>query len=194
MSGVQTIAYELAEQADEPLDRLFVPAGGGGLTLAIARGFEGLLTKGKLARGPRIECVQPEGNDTIAGPLRAGATEARAVQCTSQISGLQVPTVIDGNEVIRACRASGGAGHVVSDEEVWAAQARLAREEGIFCEPAGAVALAGALRAAAAGEIPRDTHVACIVTGSGFKDSPSVERMLAGKTCPTRELADLKRR
>ena len=42
MSGVQTISYELAEQAGEigvALDHVFCPAGGGGLTLAVARGF-----------------------------------------------------------------------------------------------------------------------------------------------------------
>lgn len=42
MAGVQTIGYELAEVfRDEAFD-VFVPAGGGGLTLAIARGLERL--------------------------------------------------------------------------------------------------------------------------------------------------------
>ena len=38
MTGVQTIAYELAEQQPE-LDHVFAPAGGGGLCVALARGF-----------------------------------------------------------------------------------------------------------------------------------------------------------
>ena len=45
MAGVQTISYELAEQsaaAKLAIRHVFVPGGGGGLTLAIARGFVGL--------------------------------------------------------------------------------------------------------------------------------------------------------
>ncbi|MCX5663031.1 MAG: pyridoxal-phosphate dependent enzyme [Planctomycetota bacterium] len=205
MAGVQTISYELAEQAAQSpvsgggaiggapraIDHVFSPAGGGGLTLAVARGFANAPDG---ARSPRIECVQPRGNDTIAGALRAGEHKARSVACTSKISGLQVPTVIDGDEVIAACRASGGTGHTVEDADVWAAQARLAREEGIFSEPAGATALAGALQAAARGEIRRDARIVCLVTGTGFKDAPSVDRMLEGKTCPTMEMGEFEKR
>ena len=53
----------------------------------------------------------------------------------------------------------------------------MAREEGIFCEPAGAVALAGALNAIRNGELAPEMSVVCIVSGSGFKDAASVERM-----------------
>lgn len=183
MAGVQTISYEIAQQAAAPVEHVFVPAGGGGLTLAIARGFADLVTTGDLPRSPAIHCVQPEGNDTIATPLRQH-NAARAVTCTSRISGLQVPTVIDGDMVIAACIPTGGTGHAVTDEAVWQMQQRLARTAGVFCEPAGAVALAGAVQALQAGEISADQRVVCIVTGVGFKDAPSIERMLAGIDCP----------
>jgi len=113
--------------------------------------------------------------------LRAGRNEARAVTSQTAISGLQVGSVIDGNEVIAACRRSGGQGHVVDDERVWAWQARLAREEGIFCEPAGAVALAGVEAAMRRGEVAPDAPVVCLVTGTGFKDERALARM-AGDT------------
>ncbi len=172
MQGVESIAFELARQAPQ-MARVFCPAGGGGLALAVARGLV------KAGQGAAVHCVQPEGNDTIAGPLRDGMTQARAVDCRTQISGLQVPTVLDGDAVIAACRASGGTGCVVSDAEVWECQRRLAHEEGVFCEPAGAVAVAGALKAAREGELPADEPVVCLVTGSGFKDGASIERMNA---------------
>jgi threonine synthase len=195
MSGVQTISYELAEQIpDQPINHVFCPAGGGGLTVAVARGFEILGKNGRLAKAPAIECVQPAGNDTIATPLREGADRGRAVQCTSAISGLQVPSLIDGNEVIAACRRSGGTGHVVSDTEVWDCQKRMALEEGIFCEPAAAVALAGALKAVGEKRVGPDATIVCLVTSSGFKDAVSIERMLKDSVCPTIELADLERR
>lgn len=172
MEGVESVATELASQLPE-MAQVFCPAGGGGLTLAVARGLQ------KAGHPAAVQVVQPEGNDTMAGPLREGLLSARAVQCRTAISGLQVPSVLDGDAVIAACRASGGTGHLVSDEEVWTCQRRLAREEGIFSEPAGAVALAGALKAWKQREIDPKAAVVCLVTGSGFKDVTSVERLNA---------------
>jgi threonine synthase len=68
---------------------------------------------------------------------------------------------------------------------VWDVQRRLAREEGIFCEPAAAVSVAAALAAIASGEMARTSQLCCIVTGSGFKDSSALDRMLAAQPCPT---------
>lgn len=193
MSGVKTLAYELAEQAAGPIDHVFCPAGGGGMVLAVSRGFADLVRAGRLPVSPRVECVQPEGNDTIATPLRRGDAAARPVRCTTQISGLQVPTVLDGTMALQAARANGGTGHPVSDEAVWEAQGRLAREEGIFCEPAAAAPLAGALQAARQGLIAPGARVVCCVTGSGFKDPPSVKRMLADRTAPLVDLAEFRK-
>ena len=80
---------------------------------------------------------------------------------------------------------------MITDAEAWEAQALLAREEGVFCEPAGAVALAGALRARALDELDAAATVICLVTGSGFKDSPSLARMVEGLDCPMLELDEL---
>lgn len=184
MNGVETIAFELDEDSEAPLDHVFVPAGGGGLCLAVARGFEKCESS-----SPAVGCVQPEGNDTMAGPLREGRDHGRKVDpCTTGISGLQVPNVLDAGLTIEACRKSGGTGHLVGDAAIYEAQKRLAREEGIFSEPAGAVALAGALSASAAGEIESEATVVCLVTGSGFKDDASIERMNADVECGWEEL------
>jgi threonine synthase len=174
MAGVESIGFELAGLADH----VFCPAGGGGLTLGVARGFA------KACANGAVHCVQPAGNDTIATPLRTGAEGATEVDSTSQISGLQVASVIDGDEVIRECRPTGGIGHAVSDDSIWSWQKRLFREEGVFCEPAGAVALAGAMQAVGNGEIDRAARIVCLVTGSGFKDSASVERINSDVECP----------
>jgi threonine synthase len=170
MAGVQTISYEIADALRHEPFSIFSPAGAGGLTLAVARGVEGSGARG------RVHCVQPAGNDTIASPLRRG-TPAQAVTSTTAISGLQVGSVLDGNEVIATCRRLGGQGYVVADEAAWSWQARLARDEGVFCEPAGAVALAGVEQAVARGELAADEHAVCLVTGSGFKDERSLLRM-----------------
>src|SRR5690606_23363345 len=111
------------------------------MVAAIGYAFDDLREHAPQYPLPRIEVVQPEGNDTIVTPLRRGESAAREITCTSRISGLQVPNDIDGTAALRAAAATGGSGQLVRDEEVWETQAELARREGIFCEPAGAVAL-----------------------------------------------------
>jgi threonine synthase len=194
MSGVQTVSYELAEQIDGPIDHVFCCAGGGGLAMGVALGFQRLRREGKIARLPRVEVVQPEGNATIAGPLREGKDRATPVNCTTKVSGLQVASLTDGQECLEECRATGGTGHLVADEFVWEVQARMAREEGIFCEPAAAVPLAGAIAALKGGIIQPDAVVVAMVTGSGFKDLQSIDRMKADRTAPILSVAELETR
>ena len=191
MSGVQTISYELAEQIQPPIAHVFCPAGGGGLILALARGFEQMRELNASNQNPRVHCVQPEGNNTIAGPLSNGALHGQAVECRTQISGLQVPSLIDADPAIEICRRSRGMGHLVSDAEVWSAQGRLAREEGIFCEPAGAVALAGVINAIEREMCEPSDHIVCIVTGAGFKDPSAIPRLIADAGCPLYRLSEL---
>jgi threonine synthase len=190
MTGVLTLSHELAEQAPQPWDHVFCMAGGGGLAWAVAQGFLQRHEAGMLARCPRIEVVQPEGNNTIAGPLRSGSSRGQTVQCTTEISGLQVPNLVDAEGAIAACRRTGGTGHLVSDALVWDVQRRLAREEGIFAEPAGAAAVAGLIQAAQRGEVAREACVACFVTGSAFKDPHALEVMTRDADCPLLDFSE----
>jgi threonine synthase len=64
---------------------------------------------------------------------------------------------------------SGGTIDVVSDEEILEAYRLLAREEGIFAEPASAACVAGLLKMACREEV-RGKTVVCIITGHGLKD------------------------
>ena len=57
-----------------------------------------------------------------------------------------------------------------SDDEILAAQKLLAEKEGIFCEPASATSVAGALRDIQTGKIPEGSTVVCTLTGHGLKD------------------------
>ena len=65
---------------------------------------------------------------------------------------------------------SGGWFDECSDAEILAAQKLLAEKEGIFCEPASATSLAGALKDIEAGKIPEGSSVVCTLTGHGLKD------------------------
>jgi threonine synthase len=54
----------------------------------------------------------------------------------------------------------------VRDEELLAAQRRLARDEGVFCEPASAISVAGLLKYG----VPQGSTIVCVLTGNGLKD------------------------
>ncbi len=175
MAGVKTLGYEIADAlAGDPFV-VFSPTGGGGLTLAVARAVAESGGTG------RVNCVQPAGNDTIATALWTGSNRAVAVESTTTISGLQVGSVLDGHDVIAACRQQGGTGYTVADDVVLDWQARLAREEGIFCEPACAVSMAGVAAALEAGELDPSENIVCLITGVGFKDEQSLAKMAGTK-------------
>jgi threonine synthase len=67
-------------------------------------------------------------------------------------------------------KESGGWFDECSDEEILATQKMLAEKEGIFCEPASATSLAGALCDVKSGKIPENSCVVCTLTGHGLKD------------------------
>jgi len=57
-----------------------------------------------------------------------------------------------------------------SDEEILLTQKMLADKEGIFCEPASAISVAGAIRDIKSGRIMNGSKVVCTLTGHGLKD------------------------
>ncbi len=65
---------------------------------------------------------------------------------------------------------SGGWFDECSDDTILAAQKLLAEKEGIFCEPASATSLAGALNDIVSGKIPEGSSIVCTLTGHGLKD------------------------
>ncbi len=178
MEGVKTIAHEICEQMESGTDHVFIPVCAGGLFVTCGKGFEECFEAGLMSRLPCLHAVQPEGSATVAGPLSRGETRARAVTCTSEISGLQTCDVYDGQGAVEKVLLSGGTGQMVSDEEIYSWQRRMIREEGIYTEPAGAAATAGLARALQKGRIRADEKIVCLVTGSGFKDRKSIRQGL----------------
>jgi threonine synthase len=169
MRGVEAIATELS-----PIhpDHVFVPVGGGGLYSAVVQGF-----LGQMQKLPRVHAVQPEGCLTLVGAYLNHSSEIKSVQSTTRISGLSVPTDLDASRGLSLLRQCGGTGIAVSDDEVFFAQQTLAHKEGIYSEPAGATAFAGWLRALKEGTVAEGERSVCLVTGHGFKDPDSIERL-----------------
>ena len=69
-----------------------------------------------------------------------------------------------------ASRQSEGWFDEFDDAQILATQALLSAGEGIFCEPASAISVAGALRDIGTGRIPAGSTVVCTLTGHGLKD------------------------
>jgi threonine synthase len=182
MAGVETIADELAAHAPQ---HVFVPVGGGGLYVAMVRGFA------RLGLAVKVHAVQPAGCATVVEAWRHGRTQAAPLASTTRISGLSVPSDIDATLALEHLYGNGGLGLAVTDEAIWSAQQRLLREEGIFAEPAGAAALAEWLQATAAGRIPAGERSVCLVTGYGAKDTASLEAAAARVASPLVAAADL---
>ena len=77
-------------------------------------------------------------------------------------------------------------GHVVevSDAEIYAAQAILARESGLLVEPAGATAYAGVLADAIGGALGPSERVIVVGTGAGYKDEHALVRLAGRQDVP----------
>ena len=95
------------------------------------------------------------------GPVAAPETLASAIRIGN-------PQSFDF--ALAAARESGGWFDAHPDEAILEAQALLAEREGIFCEPASAVCVAGLMRDLESGRIPEGSTVVCTLTGHGLKD------------------------
>lgn len=169
MVGAAGISLELADELSTAT-AVYVPVGGGGLLSSIWDGYR--QTSGT---APRIVAVQPVGSATLERARQGDLTPVSRV--TTSVSGLQVARLLDPNRAVGAVEESGGHVVQVSDEDVFVAQAHLMKHEGIVVEPAGAVALAGALADAASGRLSSIDNVVVLATGAGWKDPGSLERV-----------------
>ena len=149
IEGQKTAALEIIEQLGGPPSVLALPYGGGGNTVAYAKGF--------LEAGAPPHLVPVQAVD----------------RATTNASAIRIPTPVHRAAVDDALVRCGGAIVSVTDDEIAAAWRSLAREEGIFCEPASAAALAGVdLWGFAEG-----TRVVLVLTGHGLKDPDALDRL-----------------
>jgi threonine synthase len=81
-----------------------------------------------------------------------------------------------------------------TDEDILAAQKLLAQKEGVFCEPASATSLAGALHDIKKGKIPEGSRIVCTLTGHGLKDPDTAIKQSTGPVLKVKAaLAEVKR-
>ena len=135
---------------------------------------------------PALVGVQAEGSAAVARAHEAGVDVPGPVVPKTVADSLSVALPRDGLKALRAVRSSGGRFVTVPDEAILDAVSLLARTSGIFSEPAGATALAGALSLAREGALSKEERVVLLVTGAGWKDLDSSQEA-AGKIPPSIE-------
>ncbi|MDQ3387601.1 MAG: threonine synthase, partial [Actinomycetota bacterium] len=162
IQGQKTASFEVCESLGRPPDALALPVGNAGNITAYWKGFSEWREAGKSENAPRMLGFQAEG----ASPLVAGHDFENPETIASAIR-IGAPASKAG--AIGAVGESGGAIESVTDEEILEAQGLLAREEGVFCEPASAAGVAGLLKLAREGRAPEGTVVS-VLTGHGLKD------------------------
>jgi threonine synthase len=169
ISGQKTAAFEIVDDLGDAPDNLFIPVGNAGNITAYWAGFGEYAERGKASRLPRMMGFQAEGAAPIVlgYPIEDPQTVASAIRIGNPASW---------KRAVAARDESGGAIDSVSDDEILDAYRRLAREEGIFCEPASAASVAGLIKTAKTKGGVAGSVCVCIITGNGLKDPDTAER------------------
>ncbi|WP_376789900.1 threonine synthase [Thermoflexus sp.] len=169
--GKKTAAYEIWEQLQGQVpDRVFVPVGDGNILSGLWKGFRDLTALGWIERPPALMGVQAEGSAVLARAWAEGREEIRPEPPRTIADSIAVGQPRDARFALQAVRETGGAFLTVTDEEILTAMRTLAREVGVFAEPAAAAAFAGLEKAVREGGIGETETVVVMITGNGLKD------------------------
>ena len=197
LQGQKTAAFEIVEELERAPDFHCLPVGNAGNITAHWIGYceysgrgEGRLTEA---------CTYCEGNCRFASAVVGNRPRMVGYQAAGANPFLRGEMVDEPDTVATAIRIghpqswrqawaaskeSGGWFDQFEDSEILAAQRLLADHEGIFCEPASATSLAGAMQDIRSGRIPEGSTVVCTLTGHGLKD-PDVAIRQAGEAIST---------
>jgi threonine synthase len=137
--GTKTYVFELWEQLGGRLPHtLVLPVGNGTLVLGAHLGARELLAAGLIDRLPRIVAVQAAPCAPLARAFRDGQPRpATIVPEPTVAEGIAIARPARGAQILEAVRGTGGAITTVTDDQVNAAHAALARA-GLYVEPTGA--------------------------------------------------------
>ncbi len=163
IQGQKTGAFEVCDVLGRAPDYHAIPVGNAGNITAYWMGYKEYHAAGAISRLPKMIGFQAEGAAPmiLGHPVEHPKTLATAIKIGNPASWKGAAAARD---------ESGGDISAVSDDEIVAAYQTLAREEGVFCEPASAASVAGVLKKAQAGYFADDALIVCVLTGHGLKD------------------------
>lgn len=171
IEGQKTPALEIAEQMNwEVPDHLIVPGGNLANSSALGKGFLEMKQLGLTARVPRISVIQAEGANPLVHSMREfGGERLEPVEAHTRASAIRIGNPASWRKAVRVIRETGGTVEQVSEAEIAVAKAEIGAE-GIGCEPASAVTLAGLKKLCDQGMVGRDDSVVLLLTGHTLKD------------------------
>jgi threonine synthase len=171
LEGQKTLAFELLEQLDwQPPDHIIVPGGNLGNSSAIGKALLEMLEAGLLSRLPKLSVIQAEGANALVRTLReAGGTRLVSVQAETRATAIRIGNPASWEKAVKVLQATGGACEQVSELEIAQAKAEIGAE-GIGCEPASAVTLAGLKKLLRQGFVKPEETVVLVLTGNLLKD------------------------
>jgi threonine synthase len=180
LQGQKTIAFEVIEALGDAPDYHALPVGNAGNITAHWIGYSEAVCQNTRA------CALCEGK---CGHHRAKIATRRPVMLGYQAAGaapllrgrpvenpetvataIRIGNPVSWQQALAAQRESGGWFGECTDEEILRVQKLLAQAEGIFCEPASAVSVAGLIQDLNAARVKEGSTIVCTLTGHGLKD------------------------
>ncbi|MEV4674762.1 MULTISPECIES: threonine synthase [Actinomadura] len=175
LQGQKTAAFEIVDALGDAPDVHCLPVGNAGNISAYWMGYREYAADGEASKTPRMLGFQASG----AAPFVKGEPVLKPQTIATAI---RIGNPASWDLAVAARDESGGAIDSVTDRQILAAYRLLAREEGVFVEPASAASVAGLLQASEQGVVAPGAKVVCTVTGNGLKDP---DWAISGAPAPT---------
>lgn len=179
--GTKSLGFEIAEQTGwNPPDWILFPTGSGGLMAGTMKGLWEFQQMGLIDHLPRPVVVQPEGCAPIVRAFKEDQEPLKITPWDSNetvAGGLADPFPWDGDAALKYLKLAKGEVIAVSDRTIEESLVMLGKLEGVFAEPSGVAALAGLKVLIDQGTIDKSDRVVVPITGSGFKDLATPDRL-----------------
>ena len=151
LEGQKTPAMELVEQMEWQVpEHLVVPGGNLGNSSALGKGFLEMKHLGLIQRVPKISVIQAEGANPLYRWFTDANREMKPVKAETRATAIRIGNPASWKKASHVIEETGGWCEQVSEQEIALAKAEIGAE-GVGCEPASAVTLAGLKKLVAAG-------------------------------------------
>lgn len=178
--GKKTAAFEICEQLNFKVpDKVIMAVGDGCSISSVWKGFKEFYELGLIDKLPTMVSVQAVGSNPVNRTYRNGSRKFDYIPPETIADSISVGIPRNGYKALNTLEESNGIAIDVSDEEILSAITTLARQTGVFGEPAGVTSFAGLKKLVDLGKINEDETVVIIVSGSGLKDIKSAQRAVS---------------
>lgn len=172
VEGQKTPAFEIAEEMGWQVpDHVIVPGGNLANSSALGKGFLEMRYLGLTTKVPRVSIIQADGANPLYLSWKAnGGRELEPVKAHTRATAIRIGNPASWRKAAAVLRETGGCCEQVSEAEIAIAKAEIG-QEGIGCEPASAVTLAGLKKLVKQKKVLPGESVVLILTGHALKDS-----------------------